>query len=207
MERNDFVDDISITTWKNPTQHPVRLDIYVHEGPKGRRTVVIDPGAEKSLSSDWDDSIRTEHNGVVVGGMAPQLVKKGEERVPIHEAIRTAAELGEKELMLGLHGAKFSPEALIALSRSEEEKAVLARQHEHLKAQVAASAPPAEDPEKAELRRQLEEMKAQMAALQGRTGEVPSEKPEPKNGRGAKTPSTSAVGTSAPEPQRPQPPQ
>lgn len=139
-----------LTTWHNPTDRTVRFTLF---GDRGSIQVEIRAGKELQLSSDYDRAVRTERGGVVVGGLAPQLHKKGAEVLPVHDAIQRAAEMGELERELGRRGANFSPEALVALAAAKNESVALQREKEalqrrlaELEAKTAVAAPPADTP-------------------------------------------------------------
>jgi hypothetical protein len=123
-----------LTTWQNPTDHTVRFVLF---GDRGCFPVEIPPGKEIQLSSDYDRAVRTERGGVVVGGLAPQLHKKGAEVLPVHDAIQRAAEMGALERELGRRGANFSPEALVALAAAKNESVALQKEKEALQRRLA----------------------------------------------------------------------
>ncbi len=85
----------SNTTWHNPTEHDVKFSIFV--GPGIKHKVAISAGKELALPSEYDNDIRTVRQGVVVGGLAPQLTIKGHEKLPMHESLAKAADLGDDE--------------------------------------------------------------------------------------------------------------
>lgn len=68
------------STWQNPTEQTVTFRVW--RGPESSQKpwlyLSIPPGQERSFPSEYDDSIHTkDKNGIIVGGLAPQLVKKG----------------------------------------------------------------------------------------------------------------------------------
>lgn len=85
----------SQTTWSNPSEHHVKFSIFV--GPGITHKVAIAPGKDLPLPSEFDNDIRTVRDGVVVGGLAPQLIIKGREKLPMHESLAKAADLGDDE--------------------------------------------------------------------------------------------------------------
>ncbi len=85
----------TISTWKNPTKDVVRFTI--HLDGKVKRHYQISPGAAEKIDSIHDQAIRCVKKGVVVSGLAPQLLKEGEEEVPVHVALVEAAAEGNKE--------------------------------------------------------------------------------------------------------------
>lgn len=134
--------EFQITTWQNPTDQDCRFHVMsgdkpIHVHVPSRKTV--------QLPAEFDNAVRTERGGLVVGGLAPQLVPLGREAVPIHESIVKAHEMGILEERLGRRGASFSPEALIALAREKDgridaelQRAELQRKVEELEAKIAA---------------------------------------------------------------------
>jgi hypothetical protein len=93
MDTEDY--EFKITRWKNPTANDVRFEIF-HDPGRVQKVSVL-AGGTKELSSDYDQAIRTVRGGVVVGGLAPQLEIEGQKSVPIHEALGSAAALGDIE--------------------------------------------------------------------------------------------------------------
>ena len=86
------------TTWRNPTDHEVRFSIF--EGPGRVAKMKVPPGNSVALPSVYDDAIQTVREGVIVGGLAPQLEPQGREKFPMHVALARAAEMGETERQL-----------------------------------------------------------------------------------------------------------
>ncbi len=85
----------SQTTWHNPTEHDVKFSIFV--GPGIKHKVAIGSGKDIALPSEYDNDIRTVWKGVVSGGLAPQLTIKGHQKLPMHESLAKAADLGDDE--------------------------------------------------------------------------------------------------------------
>lgn len=77
------------TRWENPTKDVVRFRVLVEAGRFEH--VEIGPGATKDLPSSWDPAVHDVRGGVVMGGLAPQLVKAGQVRLPVHSSITEAA--------------------------------------------------------------------------------------------------------------------
>jgi hypothetical protein len=82
-------DNEHTTRWKNPTDKAVTLSFHRDRGVK-RHKVTIEPGEEVILSGEYDSAIHQVHNDVVVGGMAPQLVKVGKEALPVTSTLGLA---------------------------------------------------------------------------------------------------------------------
>jgi hypothetical protein len=148
--------EFQITTWQNPTDQDCRFHVMsgdkpIHVHVASRKTV--------QLPAEFDNAVRTERGGLVIGGLAPQLVPLGREAVPIHESIVKAHEMGILEERLGRRGASFSPEALIALAREKDGRIDAELQRD-------------------ELQRQLAEVEAKLVAGRaGTAGEPPAREP------------------------------
>lgn len=62
------------TTWRNPCDVEQYVDL--HDGDSRVPTRYrFKPGETKKLPSRFDSAIQRTHNGVIIGGLAPQLVK------------------------------------------------------------------------------------------------------------------------------------
>jgi hypothetical protein len=122
--------------------------------------VQVPPGKTAQLPAEFDNAVRTVRDGLVIGGLAPQLVPLGREAVPIHESIVKAHEMGILEERLGRRGASFSPEALISLAREKDARIDAERQKE-------------------ELQRKLDEIEARQAAGKAGTPQEPPPAPPP----------------------------
>ncbi|WP_438029005.1 hypothetical protein [Sorangium sp. So ce233] len=137
--------EFSVTNWKNHTSQDVRFEIFMDSGKIMK--VHVPAGGTKALPSEYDQGIRTVRNGVVVGGLAPQLVPDGErERVPLHEAIAKAAAQGDLEREI-LRTTGFAPGSseVTALTAMQAQIAKLEKQL----AEGAGSARAAEEARKA----------------------------------------------------------
>lgn len=122
--------EFSVTNWKNPTSQDVRFEIFMDAGKVMK--VHVPSGGTKALPSEYDQGIRTVRNGVVVGGLAPQLVPDGErERVPLHEALAKAAAAGDMEREI-LKTTGFAPGSseVTALTAMQAQIAKLQKQLE-----------------------------------------------------------------------------
>ncbi len=82
-------DDEHTTRWKNPTDKTVSLSFHRDRGVRPHK-VTIEPGKEVVLNGEYDGAIHQVHNGLVVGGMAPQLVKVGVEALPVTSTLGLA---------------------------------------------------------------------------------------------------------------------
>lgn len=138
----------NMTTWENPTKH--KQVFQLHSGPGADPVQIeLDPGGSASVPSMYDDAIRTERDGVVVGGLAPMLVPKGREQIPVHDAIARAAALGDSERRLvaatGASAGGVSIDAVVALEQKNRE---LEAKVEALMAMMAERTAPAGAPEK-----------------------------------------------------------
>lgn len=89
---------VTETIWHNPTDKPVRLELYVgvdqtinrvkmlgrrlkHEEKTGLHVYEIPPGGTASLPIMFDRAIQDVRNGVIQGGLGPQLRKEGSQAV------------------------------------------------------------------------------------------------------------------------------
>lgn len=128
----------TLTKWKNPTGHTVVADIFV--GPanvpppsrayqRGERHPAHvrykwGPGEVREVPSMYNDAIHDVRNGVLVGGLAPQLERVDEERLPMAPGIdaddqaRTAA---LREAEIALTAKKVAEESLVIASAKANE--------------------------------------------------------------------------------------
>lgn len=113
------------TTWYNPLDQEVQVKIY--EGPGRTRKYVVPPKGSCPIPSEHDLAVRTEHNGVVVGGLAPMLRRLDGENPPIHEALdaeKAEQRQQEEEAMKAVLARETAEKALlIAHARAEAAKA------------------------------------------------------------------------------------
>jgi hypothetical protein len=72
------------TKWTNPTDKRLVVEIFVAPGVVHRHP--FDPGETKELPGEYDNAIHQKHNGVVCGGLAPLLVRKGQSEL-VHSAL------------------------------------------------------------------------------------------------------------------------
>jgi len=68
--------DLGNTTWKNPTDKPVKIKLFVSPGQ--HQTYEVPPNGSASIPSQFNNAIHQCRNGQVVGGAAPQLVREGQ---------------------------------------------------------------------------------------------------------------------------------
>lgn len=91
---------IPLTGWRNPTVNDVRIRFFIKPGapidePGGPREpsiwlpVFIPAGGAVDLPATFDRAIQTVKGGLVVGGLAPQLVRADGSSPPIHPALAT----------------------------------------------------------------------------------------------------------------------
>lgn len=81
--------DSFATKWENPTKDTVRVKVLVEAGRHEK--VEFKPGEVHSLPSSMDKAIHDVRNGIVMGGLAPQLRKVGVAPLPVHSSITEAA--------------------------------------------------------------------------------------------------------------------
>jgi hypothetical protein len=68
--------DMGMTTWHNPTDKPVRLEVFVSPGQFSQYHVPAQGKAD--IPSQFTSGIQQVRDGVIVGGLGPQLVRDGE---------------------------------------------------------------------------------------------------------------------------------
>lgn len=81
--------DLGSTTWKNPTDKIVKVVIFVSPGQVAE--YVIKPKGEASIPSQFDHAIHQLRDGIIVGGLAPQLVREGKP-AELHPSLRPPSE-------------------------------------------------------------------------------------------------------------------
>jgi hypothetical protein len=91
------------TSWRNPTQHDMKVDIY--EAPGRRKRYVVPAGKETQIPSEYDGAIHDVRDGIIVGGLAPLLDKAVDSAVlhpaldPQEAARKAALEEAEKAIL------------------------------------------------------------------------------------------------------------
>lgn len=158
MEPTQIVEfSTSQTFWKNPTDKPVVVDIYVgtNEVPppaspyrRGERhqahlRIRWNAGETKSLPSMYDPAIHDVRNGIVVGGLAPQLVRTDAPDQPVADAIdveksKRRAALAQAEA--ALTAKKVAEETLVIATAQAGEAKKTIDAIEDMKDEVAAKA-------------------------------------------------------------------
>lgn len=76
--------NLGITKWKNPTDKTARVSVFVSPGQHAE--YVIAPNGEGDIPSQFDNAIHQIRDGVIVGGLAPQLVREGQ-TAKVHPAL------------------------------------------------------------------------------------------------------------------------
>jgi hypothetical protein len=78
----------TLTHWYNPLSEPQKVLVY---GDDFRRPIRYswEPGETKALPSRYDTAIHQVHNGAVIGGLAPQLVRKDKPDLKVDPALKT----------------------------------------------------------------------------------------------------------------------
>lgn len=95
IEDLSTVEPVTMTTWVNTQDRTVKFSYLTHvkTGKKASgglyQNVVLKPGQRVKIPSEFDCGIRDERNGIVVGGLAPFLLKEGEsqEDVTLHSCL------------------------------------------------------------------------------------------------------------------------
>jgi hypothetical protein len=62
----------TFTTWRNPTLHPMHVDIFESQG-RPKKRYVFPPGKEVQVPTEHDRAIHDVREGIIVGGLAPLL--------------------------------------------------------------------------------------------------------------------------------------
>lgn len=117
------IGNVMLTTWTNPTQRTVTLRLFRHGKIVRNRQVIdtgtdvveIPPGGSVQLPAFLDSAIQEKRHGVIVGGLAPQLVKNGEE-TPVHPSLdptETAKRDAEKAAAQALQAKRSADAALM----------------------------------------------------------------------------------------------
>lgn len=81
---NVDVEEQRFTTWRNPTEREMRIDI--HDRPGKRRRYTILPGQEIRIPGEYDRAIHDVRNGVIMGGLAPRLERVAG-NLPLHPCL------------------------------------------------------------------------------------------------------------------------
>lgn len=87
--------DLGSTTWTNPTEQTVRLKLFV--APGQHQTYEVPPKGTASIPNQFSAAIQQIHDGVIVGGCAPQLVRE-DQKEKLHPALTASvsAAAGDK---------------------------------------------------------------------------------------------------------------
>jgi hypothetical protein len=125
------------TQWHNPLSETQYVDVREGDSPRPTR-YTVPPGKTVPIPSRYDSVVHRVHNGVVIGGQAPQLVQVGSENRldPAHDT-----GLQERER------AKADKERAAFVKKQAEDEIVLAAAREreaNAKAEARAKQPPAE---------------------------------------------------------------
>lgn len=80
--------DLGTTTWKNPTETEVRLRLFLAPGQV--ETYRIAAGATAEIPSQFTTAIHCCRGGLVVGGMAPFLLREGQKE-QLHPSLAAPA--------------------------------------------------------------------------------------------------------------------
>ena len=181
------------TTWHNPMDYPIRLQLLGHA--QRMEFYEVEAGGDLILPAEYDRGVQVRKNGVVVQGQAPQLIKVGAPPAKIHPALDVEAqkrrEADEKAYAARAREDRAAMQAnaaeeVVRLATAREEKYAAQRakaeEAEAAKAEAAeqsrmnrqASAVPMAEP-KPEQPEQPEQPKAEEPKARGS---------KPKGGRG-----------------------
>jgi hypothetical protein len=78
------------TTWRNPRDVDAIVDLLGHDGQFHR--YVIPANGKGVIPSEFDRGVAYRRAGVVVQGVAPFLIKEGDEGAKLHEALDVDAQ-------------------------------------------------------------------------------------------------------------------
>lgn len=126
--------------WHNPLDVEQHVDVY--EGDNRRPTRYrVPPGETRPIPSRYDRVVHRVHNGVIIGGQAPQLVKVGSNE-KLDEALDTEKDKkrrAEKELaQASLQKQVAEDNAAVAAARvGEADKKLQARESKKLPPDLA----------------------------------------------------------------------
>ncbi len=138
-----------LTKWFNPTGHKLKVEFRV--GPPifqggrmvdtGLKTWVFDPGETHLVPSEYDGVFQQINaDGVVISGLAPQLVKNGEP-TQLHPALDPAkqaeAEAGRRQAEAEAAKAKAEADGKAAEAERQAAEAQLRAQEKERKANEA----------------------------------------------------------------------
>jgi hypothetical protein len=109
----------TFTTWRNPTPHPMRVDIFESAG-RPKKRYVFPPGKEVQVPSEHDRAIHDVRDGVIMGGLAPLLERVSGNAMlhpcldPTEVAAKVAMERAEKAVL----ATKAASEVLSSAARA-----------------------------------------------------------------------------------------
>jgi hypothetical protein len=133
----DDAEEQRLTTWRNPTDREMRVDL--HDRPGRRKRFVFPPGQEVQVPSEFDRGIHDVRDGVTVGGLAP-LLERVSGQTPLHpsldpeEAARKAAmEAAERTVI-----AKKAADEVLARTQAVPPSAETSRTARARSAQASA---------------------------------------------------------------------
>jgi hypothetical protein len=105
----------SFTTWVNPTDRDVVLDLHTGASPQnlsGRVRYIVPANGEQIVPAEFDLGIHDTRDGVIVGGLGPQLRRKDKSEI-LHSSL-DADKAAERE------AAADAEKALIAKQAAEQ---------------------------------------------------------------------------------------
>jgi hypothetical protein len=114
------------TEWFNPLDEPQKVDVYVGNDKKPTR-YVVPPGGTKLIPSRYDRAIHTVHNGVIIAGLAPQLVKVASRGKPVPEEERPKLDPALDPNLQKKKEAEAKQREAEAAKRAAEDAAAVAR--------------------------------------------------------------------------------
>jgi hypothetical protein len=105
------------TSWRNPTDHDMKIDIYEAQGR--RKRYVVPAGKEVQIPAEYDRAIHDVRDGVIVGGLAPLLQKAIDDAVlhPVLDPQEAARKAALAEAEKALLAKKAADEVLSAAAK------------------------------------------------------------------------------------------
>lgn len=134
-----------LTQWHNPLAVEQHVDLFVG-GERRPTRYRWKPNETRALPSRFDRAIHTVHNGVIIGGLAPQLVNlgSGDKLDAALDTEAVAKRQAEIEAAAATVARKAADDALIAAAakKADAEAAETAKAEAAKKAEEAAPLPP-----------------------------------------------------------------
>lgn len=195
-----------MTEWFNPTTKDVKLDIYTGQhgagaegkqrprNQSGRVRYIVPSLKSLKITSEYDQAIQKTRDGVVVAGMAPQLINQSVSPAPVvhpsldplEQARKEAAEKAQKAL-----AEKSATEEALKLAEADRMRAadLKAKEEEAARVRVAEEKAADEAAEEARAETRAEAARSEGAGTEGAAeggggGDDEKLPPKPRGSRG-----------------------